>query len=463
LLCRARRDDASGATKYNWDGLNAILERDGADTTTRTHTHGVTPVAGIGTHLTTRQHGGTPEDLWYQHDAIGSTRQLSDEASPAGLVRRNLLDAWGSVLATDGSKDTPYVFTGKKTDADTGLIYFGRRFYDPVMGRWLNRDPARDGLNWYAYASNNPVGVVDAEGLQGMPIDARAKQWIERELRGAATEARRKADAFLRALPRVRQFDDTLGGPIQIPEFLVCCGDEGNWVAWEAEGEALAAMAKLYLQTGRLSVGRDAYVNRVRKWGGELVSYFRTRNWELSARAYGCFLANAAPHELPAGTRGGPRRVGMDISAKWSEIERYMECLKPGTVSLWGSVLDPAHGRHMVTTPEPPAAHVLAMDMDLAILLGHFSILGDTTLARDRQSTAVTMWLAGSRFDFADKLLPIPVWIGGRPRGWLGVHTRVFTVYERLGAGEFFPIEATHHKVVPPSNLPTWEELQGLP
>ena len=90
---RVEKEDSAGMTKYHWDGLNVILERDGGDTTTDTHTHGPVPIEGIGTHLTTRQHEGTPKDLWYQHDAIGSTRQLSDESSPAGLVRRNLLDA----------------------------------------------------------------------------------------------------------------------------------------------------------------------------------------------------------------------------------------------------------------------------------------------------------------------------------------------------------------------------------
>jgi len=57
---RVEREDAAGTTKYNWDGLNVLLEHDASDNPTATHTHGPVPVPGIGTHLTTRQHGATP-------------------------------------------------------------------------------------------------------------------------------------------------------------------------------------------------------------------------------------------------------------------------------------------------------------------------------------------------------------------------------------------------------------------
>ena len=55
-------------------------------------------------------------------------------------------------------------FTGKELD-DSGLYYFGARYYDPVMGTWLSPDPAMDGLNWYSYCANNPMNYVDPWGL----------------------------------------------------------------------------------------------------------------------------------------------------------------------------------------------------------------------------------------------------------------------------------------------------------
>jgi len=57
-----------------------------------------------------------------------------------------------------------YDYTGKKEDDETGLKYFGARFYDPETGRFLTLDPVKDGANWYSYCNDNPVGMVDPDG-----------------------------------------------------------------------------------------------------------------------------------------------------------------------------------------------------------------------------------------------------------------------------------------------------------
>jgi hypothetical protein len=80
---------ASGsATYYHWDGLNVMLERDGEEQTTRTLTHGPTPVAGIGTPVSTREPGEPPTDLWFGQGALGSTRLLTDGGSPPTVAAR---------------------------------------------------------------------------------------------------------------------------------------------------------------------------------------------------------------------------------------------------------------------------------------------------------------------------------------------------------------------------------------
>jgi len=38
------------------------------------------------------------------------------------------------------------------------------RYYDPTLGRFISEDPAKDGINWYAYCANNPVNAVDPDG-----------------------------------------------------------------------------------------------------------------------------------------------------------------------------------------------------------------------------------------------------------------------------------------------------------
>ena len=59
-------------------------------------------------------------------------------------------------------------YSGKERDA-TGLYYYGYRYYQPWLGRWLSADPAGtvDGLNLYAMVRNNPMTLVDELGLMG--------------------------------------------------------------------------------------------------------------------------------------------------------------------------------------------------------------------------------------------------------------------------------------------------------
>jgi RHS repeat-associated protein len=70
-------------------------------------------------------------------------------------------------VAVTGTTPTPFGFAGQhgyQNDSVTGLMRLGHRFYDASVGRFLSRDPIRDGYNWYAYVNNDPVNGVDPEG-----------------------------------------------------------------------------------------------------------------------------------------------------------------------------------------------------------------------------------------------------------------------------------------------------------
>jgi RHS repeat-associated protein len=65
-----------------------------------------------------------------------------------------------------------YLYTGKQKDA-TGLYYYGARFYDPGVGRFLTRDP-KGGINRYSYCLNNPLKNIDPDGCE-------STNWIDGE------------------------------------------------------------------------------------------------------------------------------------------------------------------------------------------------------------------------------------------------------------------------------------------
>lgn len=60
------------------------------------------------------------------------------------------------------------MFTGREWDKETGLYYYNARYYDPMEGRFVSKDPIGfDGgdVNLYAYVRNNPVNLKDPSGL----------------------------------------------------------------------------------------------------------------------------------------------------------------------------------------------------------------------------------------------------------------------------------------------------------
>jgi len=62
---------------------------------------------------------------------------------------------------------SPWRFASKRYDPETDLIYFGRRYYSPNLGRWITADPQGfdDGPNLYAYVHNSPMITLDLHGL----------------------------------------------------------------------------------------------------------------------------------------------------------------------------------------------------------------------------------------------------------------------------------------------------------
>src|SRR4029453_7490736 len=83
-------------------------------------------------------------------------------------VARYEYGPYGEPMGESGEEDAcPFRWQTKYLDAESGHYYFGYRYYDPRLGRWLSRDPKREagGFNLYAYCGNDPINRHDPLGL----------------------------------------------------------------------------------------------------------------------------------------------------------------------------------------------------------------------------------------------------------------------------------------------------------
>jgi RHS repeat-associated protein len=99
-------------------------------------------------------------------DQLGSVRQVIN-SSTGQIVQQMDYDEFGNVTNFSGQQIVPMGFAGGLYDQQTGLVRFGARDYDAVVGRWMIKDPllfASHSTNHYLYVSNNPVNSVDASG-----------------------------------------------------------------------------------------------------------------------------------------------------------------------------------------------------------------------------------------------------------------------------------------------------------
>ncbi|OQB13720.1 MAG: tRNA3(Ser)-specific nuclease WapA precursor [Firmicutes bacterium ADurb.Bin193] len=103
------------------------------------------------------------ELLRYVTDGHGDVRALMEQGG--NVAKRYSYDAFGNESNTDGTDANPFRYCGEYFDKESGSVYLRNRYYSASVGRFTQEDPAKSGLNWYAYCGGNPVNFKDPSGL----------------------------------------------------------------------------------------------------------------------------------------------------------------------------------------------------------------------------------------------------------------------------------------------------------
>ena len=128
-------------------------------------------MGGVGGLLSIRDESGVYVPVY---DGNGNVIALIDNGS-GQQVASWTYGPFGESLGSTGRTDLCLMgFATHYTDEESGLVYFGHRYYAPETGRWLSHEPLGEMESWnlYAYCHNDPVNHVDVLGLAGVIVDS---------------------------------------------------------------------------------------------------------------------------------------------------------------------------------------------------------------------------------------------------------------------------------------------------
>ena len=107
--------------------------------------------------------------FYYHPDHLGSSSYITNLD---GEVAQHIeYVPFGEVFIEERNNtwNTPYLFNAKEFDEETGMYYYGARYYEPRLSLWMSTDPMQEkysNISTYCYVSNNPIKYIDIVGLE---------------------------------------------------------------------------------------------------------------------------------------------------------------------------------------------------------------------------------------------------------------------------------------------------------
>jgi RHS repeat-associated protein len=167
---RIEKSGTGNTIRFYYAGNQVIEERNSSDQVTKQYVYG----NGIDELFRLDVYSGATSTPYYVHtNDIGSTTAITD--GTGALVERISYDTFGLPSFTDAAGQTitsssignMSLFQGREFDTELNLYNYRARYYDPIMGRFLQTDPVgyQDSMNLYQGLNSNPLNFTDPFGL----------------------------------------------------------------------------------------------------------------------------------------------------------------------------------------------------------------------------------------------------------------------------------------------------------
>lgn len=245
--------------------------------------------------------------------SLGST-SVAYRASDGQTVRQGYY-AWGGLRPGPGNAlPTDYTFTGQKLDAQSGLMYYVARWYDPQVGRFLSADsivpePGEpQDLNRFTYVRNNPLGFIDPTGRVldyglGGGADAR---WVEKWRRANGLNAVGGELVYTGDF----SFTDPLAALQGARQFA-------------AQGKPMADIRSWSIEVGSVTVG-IAQRGRESEWSRALGVFAMTMD-VIDLASSGCYAIYSTGIDLSSAVAGpeGTVLTAASMEVGWKEISVF--------------------------------------------------------------------------------------------------------------------------------------------
>ena len=163
-------------TRFFWAGWQCVEEQDaGTGSTETTYVWGAGYIDELCQVERTAAHPLGAARLWVHCNVRLDVVAVTDASGAKVESRRyddfgnaEFRDAFGAVVGASPS-GLDYGFQGRRLDPESGLLYFRHRYYDPELGRFVQRDPVWDAANvggWYSFVGNGAASRSDPFGLK---------------------------------------------------------------------------------------------------------------------------------------------------------------------------------------------------------------------------------------------------------------------------------------------------------